>query len=145
MTLTFMAKERTNNMKIISFKNKRDDGQSEFYDVTIQGFGYYDHFYVGKTIVINDKRYKVHALVSKTGLIYKLILHRPKYNLIYNYDPVDFYHVVEIERNSAKQLTIHESNISFSYVFNSPEECLKEFLLLKKLGDYERGYYNGKE
>lgn len=138
MTLTFTVKEMMNKMELLTIKRLNN---SDFHLATIKGFGYYDNFYVGRTIILNNKKYKIDTIKDRSGLIYTLLLHRPRYNLIYTYDEIDFHQVTEIERESSKKIIIHETVISSVFGFDTAEECLEEFLLLKKLADYERGLY----
>ena len=64
---------------------------------------------------------------------YKVVMeYKPKLTKN-NYDSLDFMHVYKIERSEKTQIKIYLPNLTQKMDFDSSEECLNEFLQLKKM------------
>ena len=90
-----------------------------------------------ETVFIEDKRYIIRESKCRdfntVPRVYDIILeHKPQMTKN-NYSAINFMHVFEITRESPRMLHIHQHQLVTQVVFDTPEECLNEFLQLKKM------------
>jgi len=89
-----------------------------------------------KTFYHENKKFKAYFSEPITyGLdkIYRVVAKYLPKTTKFNYDNTKFFHVSSIKREDALTVTIKQDNLQSTIVFETPEECLAEYLALKTI------------
>ena len=94
-------------------------------------------FTKNSTIFIDNEKYKIKETkcrgFDRVPRVYDIILeHKPQLTK-FNYNSIEFLHISKIERIEGKKIQIRTHQIIMELPFDSAEECLNEFLQLKKM------------
>ena len=88
-------------------------------------------------VFIEDKEYRIVESKVKNyddiPRIYNVLLKLLPKKTKYDYNNINFMNVYKIERASKKLIKIYQHQITSEIYFNDSEECLNEFLQLKKI------------
>lgn len=130
-------------MKIIKMEQSKI--AEEIFKCVLQSNGN-ERFEPGKRIFIDGEKYVVQTSkerdFNKVPTLFDVILRKPIQLTHFNHDNVNFKEIVRIERIST--LRIHMKGVDNSLIemgFETPEICLKEFVLLQRIWREHNGSF----